>query len=117
MNRILKQIKKLLYCLFFLAVIAIVAYNVSLNKKSTDMAKLTLANITTLANAEELAGESNKKGYDQETQTSEHSMNGEVYKKSGIVTCYKGGPNSSCTSSCKYKLKNDDGSWTSWKNC
>jgi hypothetical protein len=58
MNRILKQIKKLLYCLFLLAVIAIATYNVNLNKKSTDMAKLTLANITTLANAESSSGES-----------------------------------------------------------
>jgi hypothetical protein len=51
MKTVIFKIKILLYCLFFLAVIVIAAYNVSLNIKSTDMAKLTLANVTMLANA------------------------------------------------------------------
>jgi hypothetical protein len=53
----MKKIKNLLYCLLFLAVIMIAAYNTTLNKKSTDMAKLTLANVTTLANAESSSSE------------------------------------------------------------
>jgi hypothetical protein len=52
----LKQIKKLLYCLFFLAVTAIAVINVRIATQIEKGSKLALINISTLANAENSSG-------------------------------------------------------------
>ena len=70
-----------------------------------------------LANIEALAQNEASGGWDENKDETTSSMNGNVYKKSVIVTCYKGGAKSSCNSGCTYQVKNSDGTWTSWLRC
>ncbi|GHT51479.1 hypothetical protein FACS189440_20560 [Bacteroidia bacterium] len=104
--------KIILGSIAIMAIAAVAAVNVNLNSQSEKLSAMMLANVEALAQ-----GESNNQGWDEDKQESEHYMNGNLYKKSKIVNCYAGGPNSQCTSGCFYQVKNSDESWTSWLNC
>jgi len=106
--------KKIFGGVAILVIAAIAVFNVNLSKQSNGLSNVMLANVEALAE-ESTGGDQN--GWDEEKQSTTSSMNGVEYKKSEIINCYKGGPNSSCTPGCKYQVKNSDGTWTSWMPC
>ena len=104
--------KKIIGCFLVLVIATVAAFNLNLNNNENNMSSLTLANVEALAD-----NENNGNGWTEEKTESTTYMNNKEHKKSVIVNCYKGGPNPSCSSSCKYQLKNDNGTWSSWINC
>ncbi|GAB6008816.1 NVEALA domain-containing protein [Dysgonomonas reticulitermitis] len=104
--------KKIIGSLFIIVISGVIAFNVSFNlRQKSDPSILVLANIEALAQNEK--GE----GWDENKNETTSSMNGTVYKKSVIITCSIGGPLTSCTPSCRYQVKNSNGTWTSWMPC
>ncbi len=105
--------KKILCGIGVLAIMTVTVFNLNFNSNENVLSSLTLANV------EALAGEndSGHKGWSEDKAETTSYMNGREYKRNVIINCYEGGPQSSCTRSCKYQLKNDNGSWTDWMYC
>jgi hypothetical protein len=105
--------KKILYGFAILAIAAVAAFNLNFNNDENVPSPLTLANVEALAEE----NNSNPQGWSEDKAETTSYMDGREYKRSVIINCYEGGPQSSCTRSCKYQLKNDNGTWTDWMYC
>jgi hypothetical protein len=93
-----------------LAIAAVAAWNVSVNSQNSALSDIQLANVEALA-------QESTSGYTEIRDETSSYSNGNLYRQSVIISCHTGGPLTSCNSSCKYRIKNENGSWTSWMYC